>query len=94
VSAGISNASCITAADEVLASAFGEEIVVLNLRSGVYYTLDEVAAKVWTLIASPSRVSAIRDEIVSEYDVDPMRCEHDIRELIQTLASHGLVTVT
>ena len=86
--------SSVVAADDVLASAFGDEIVVLNLRDGVYYTLDEVAARVWTLIASPASVSSIRDAIVAEYEVELDRCERDVRALLQTLASHGLVNVT
>ena len=84
----------MVAAADVLASAFGDDVVVLNLRDGVYYTLDEVAARVWTLIASPASVSSIRDAIVSEYEVEPERCDRDIRTLIRTLASHGLVHVT
>jgi len=89
----ISDTSTIVAAGDLLASAFGDEIVVLNLRDGVYYTLDEVAARIWTLLGTPAGVPAICDAIAAEYDVEPDRCEHDVRTLLETLASHGLVHV-
>jgi len=90
----ISDTSTIVAAGDLLASTFGDEVVVLNLRDGVYYTLDEVAARIWTLIGTPVRVPAICDAIAAEYDVEADRCERDIRTLLETLASHGLVHIS
>ena len=39
----------VTATDQVSADLAGEA-VILNLESGVYYSLDEVGAYIWSLI--------------------------------------------
>ena len=66
---------------------------MLDLSSGEYYSLDEVGIRVWQLLQEPATVSAIRDAVVSEYDVDPVRCELDIRALLGEMAARGLVEI-
>ena len=81
------------AASDVLVSEFGNELVLLNLRDGVYYGLEDVGARLWSLLKKPTTLPAIRDALVSEYDVEPQRCERDARALIGDLVARGLVTI-
>jgi predicted RecB family endonuclease len=83
----------VEAADDLLASEFGSEVVILDLRDGVYYSLDDVGARIWNLLRQPVTVAAIRDDIVAEFDVEPTRCERDIRVLLDELISRGLVVI-
>lgn len=83
----------IVAASDLLVSEFGEELVILNLRDGVYYGLEDAGVRIWRLLQKPVTVTTIRDEIVAEYDVEPRRCERDIRVLLTELAARGLVDV-
>jgi hypothetical protein len=89
----VPDSAAIVAAGDVLSTALGDEVVMLNLRDGVYYGLDAVGARVWTLLSDPLTVAAIRDALVDEYDVDPARCEDDVRTLVEELASRGLVEI-
>ena len=66
---------------------------MLDLSSGEYYSLDEVGIRVWQLLQKPATVSDIRDAVVSEYDVDPVQCEKDIRALLGEMAARGLVEI-
>ena len=81
------------AADDVLATHFADEAVILDLRDGVYYGLDAVGARIWSLLKRPISIHDLRDAIVSEFDVPPERCECDIRTLMADLTARGLVTV-
>ena len=83
----------IVASGDVLVSEFGNELVLLNLRDGVYYGLEDVGARIWALLKQPVTLSAIRDAIVSEYDVNPTSCERDVRALVEELATKGLVEI-
>lgn len=69
------------------------EAVILNLKSGVYYGLDEVGARVWKLIEEPRTLHEIRDELVQEYDVSPEQCEADVRGLLARMLDEGLIEV-
>jgi hypothetical protein len=63
------------------------------LKNGVYYSLDSVGARIWQLIQQPRKVNEVRAIIVEEYDVEPERCGRDLQELLQKLASEGLIEV-
>jgi len=71
----------------------GGESIILNLKSGIYYSLDEVGARIWALIEDPMAVVAIRDAILSEYDVPAEVCERDIQAFIERMDAAGLIEV-
>ena len=72
--------------------AAGERLI-LRTRDGVYFGLDPVGARVWSLLAEPCTVARIRDALLSEFDVESRRCEEDLLALLSELASHELLEV-
>ena len=78
--------------DQISSDLLGE-VVILDLRTGLYYGLDEVGARVWNMVQRPQTVSAMRDAIAGEYDVDPDRCEKDLIALLNELHTNGLIKV-
>ena len=89
----ISDSAVIVAASDVLVSDCGDELVLLNLRDGIYYGLDQVGVRIWSLVKQPVTLTAIRDALVSEYDVDSARCERDLKLIVTELAAKGLVEI-
>jgi len=89
----ISDKTTLVAACDLLTNDFGSEFVILNLRDGVYYGLEDVGASIWRCLQTPVTVGAICDEVVSEYEVTQPRCERDVRAFIAELASHELVEI-
>ena len=69
----------------------GGEAAILQLGSGIYYGLNPVGARVWALLQQPCPVREIRDALVSEYEVDGARCEHDLLVLLHALAAERLI---
>jgi hypothetical protein len=78
--------------DQVSSSLSGEA-VILNLVSGTYYGLNPLGARIWDLIGEERTLAEIRDAILQEYEVAPERCMSDIRELVEKLATEGLVEI-
>jgi hypothetical protein len=89
----LSVSSSIVAAKDQVSSDLGDEIAILHLNAGVYYGLDGVGARIWDLIQEPRTVEEVRDVLVSEYEVEPDRCESDLITLLQRLADEGLIEV-
>jgi len=89
----ISKHSVVSVVDDLVSADLDGEAVILNLKSGIYYGLDDVGARVWSLIQKPSSVSDIRDVILEEYEVEPDRCERDVLSLLQALAVQGLLKI-
>jgi hypothetical protein len=89
----VSGRSVVVAASDQVSCDLAGEAAILNLKTGVYYGLNAVGARVWSLIQESRTVEEIRDTIVAEYDVEPPRCEDDIVALLEELAAEGLIVV-
>jgi len=89
----IGERSVVVAAEGQVSSDLGGEVAILELEAGVYYGLDEVGARIWSLIQEPRSVDEVRDILLEEYEVEPERCQHDLIALLQRLAEEGLVKV-
>lgn len=74
-----------------LTSDFDGDSVVLDLRDGVYYELNEVATRVWKLLQEPVAVETILNRLLEEYDVDAEECERDLLLLLEDMMSRGLL---
>ena len=89
----ISDNSKVVATKEQVSADLGGEVVILNMKNGVYYGLDPVGARIWSLVQDSTTVKVLRDAIFNEYDVDADRCERDLLVLLQDLASNELIEV-
>lgn len=67
------------------------ELAILNQTTGIYYGLDPVGARIWTLIADGNTVGEIRAIILDEYEVDPPQLEADLIKLLSDLQAKGLI---
>jgi hypothetical protein len=69
------------------------EGVVLNLKSGLYFGLNEVGTRIWRLIEEHGEVGRILAALGEEFDAPEDRLRQDLHELIDRLREKGLVHV-
>lgn len=81
----------ITVAPSVKFRDLGGESVLLELESGRYFGLDEVATRMWTLLVEHRTVAPILDTLEQEYDVDGARLRADLTSFITKLEEHSLI---
>jgi hypothetical protein len=89
----VSIRSSVVASGDQVSSNLGGEVAILDVEAGMYYGLDEVGARVWTLIQSPKTVDEVLQVLLDEYEVEPGRCEQDLISLLQSMADEGLIEV-
>lgn len=77
---------------DILAQTAADDLVLLNLKSGEYFALDEVGNRIWDLSDGTRSVTEIIAVICREYDAPPEVIEADTLELLKELADEGLVT--
>ena len=82
----------VAARDQVSCDLAGEA-AILHLGSGMYYSLDRVGARAWSLVQSPTSFRHVRDTLLAEYDVTAERLEQDLAELLNTLLAERLIEV-
>lgn len=90
---GITLFSVVQAVPDQVAANLAEEVVILNLKDGVYYGLNPVGARIWNLLQTPRTVNEVQDILVQEYEVEPQRCRTDMLELLERLAAKGLIKI-
>jgi hypothetical protein len=91
--AALPGSARVRAAPDQVASDTGGEFVILNMESGRYHGLTDVASRIWTLIQEGTTVAGIERAVSQEYDVDPAEAGPDVRRFLEELRSRGLVEI-
>ena len=84
-------ATKVMASKDVLGAELGTEVSLLNLKSGIYFSLNPVGASVWRQIQKAKTLAEIKRQLLEEYEVETSRCEGDLRRLVLELEALGLV---
>jgi hypothetical protein len=78
---------------QAYADLVGGELAIMDSNSGIYYGLDPVGARIWSLLLDWKTVGEIRDTLLEEYDVELSELEGDVANLLDELCRKGLVEV-
>ncbi len=89
----INGETVLIAIKDQVSANLEDEAVILHLKDGVYYGLNPVGARIWNLLQEARSVNQLRDILLSEYEVEPRPLEADLLQLLQELASRGLIEV-
>lgn len=77
----------------VMSSMIEDEVVVLNIKRGQYYSLNAVGAYIWQMLEQPQSVAYIIAQVTSQYNASPMQIEADVMALLTDFAQEGLIAV-
>ena len=79
---------------QVMSRQVGDETVILDLGSGMYFGLDPVGARIWQLLSEGHQLDAIVAALLAEYEVPEDQLRQDVNALVDELVTRGLVEVT
>lgn len=83
----------LVASPSVTSAAVGEEAVLLDAHAGHYFSLNEVGARAWALIAGGKTLGECARLLSEEFEATPATVEEDVLELAGRLLDAGLVGV-
>jgi hypothetical protein len=89
----ISPNSVVVISSDQISSDLAGESVILQLKSGIYYGLNEVGSVIWQLINEPKTVQSLYDAVLAEYEVDTQTCENDVQVLLRDLLEAQLIEI-
>ena len=75
----------------VISESFDNEVVVVDLKAGCYYSLDKVGHDVWNLVESGTSVSEAVVRISQRYSAPYATVEDSVTKLIAQLQQEGLI---
>jgi hypothetical protein len=76
-----------------LASAVGDELVIMGIASGTYVGMNSVGSTIWGLLEQPIQVNKLADRLVLLYDVQRDICEKQVLGYLQKINEQGMLTV-
>ena len=82
-----------SAPPDLLIQELQGESVLLNLRTGRYFGLDQVGTRTWTALTTVESLQAACDNLLAEYDVEGERLQQDLQDLVEKLVEHGLMEI-
>ena len=68
------------------------QAVILDLSSGLYFGLNEVGTRIWTLMSEGRGVDDIAQILSREYEADVKTIERDIQNLADALRARNLIS--
>jgi hypothetical protein len=77
--------------EEVVSRVIDGEAVLLDLASGRYLGLNDVATRVWELLDEGRTFGAIRDTLLAEFDVSADVLEGDLDRLFADMLARGII---
>jgi Coenzyme PQQ synthesis protein D (PqqD) len=88
----INRESCPKRAEQVIAQKAANEMVLLNMEDGNYYSLNEVGSRVWELCDGNRTVTQVVALLAGEYEAPCEVLESDVVELLEHFRMGKLIS--
>ncbi len=89
----ISLNSVLARADGFSTAPVQDELMMLNVEQGAYYSLDPIAAEIWQMLEQPATVQELVDGLMKRYAVTREQCEADVLGFLEQLQADGMILV-
>lgn len=76
---------------KVILETFDDEIVLVNLHSGNYYTIDKVGVYIWGYIEQGVATGEIVKRMIDAHEADRAHIEAAVLQFVDRLRQEGLV---
>jgi hypothetical protein len=76
---------------EVVADIIDGEAVIMNLKTGQYFSCEDTGGECWDALAAGYSVAQVVDQLASEYTADREAIESAVEEFVADLVSHMLI---
>lgn len=74
-----------------VASKLDDEIVMIDIDLGKYFSLNPVASSIWDILEEPKSKVEICSALLNEYDVDQQTCQTKVEAFLKELIDMKLV---
>jgi hypothetical protein len=89
----ISRDSLVVRSQASITARVKEELLLMDVTTGCYFSCNETAAAVWDRLAHPLRVTDLCLDLMRIYAISPESCEREVLSLLNKLRNQGLVRV-
>lgn len=77
--------------ENVFSRTLENETIILNLKTGQYFSTDTVGSRIWDLLVANNPLPEIIDILATEFDCAHEELSHDLTEFISELKQKSLI---
>lgn len=82
----------VAVSDNQVSADLSGEVVILGMKEGAYFGVDDAGARIWALLQTPHRLGDVVATLTGEYAVPAEQCAADVLAFVEDLVDRGLVT--
>jgi Coenzyme PQQ synthesis protein D (PqqD) len=77
--------------DEIAAKIIEGEAILINLSTGMYYSMTGAAAFIWSQLTQESTVDRLSQAVAGQYGIEHVQAHGDVERLVGELLDEGLI---
>lgn len=85
--------SVIKRNDDIVFNKLDDEIVMMSIKNGQYYGLDDIATSIYEIIETPVTFNELVKKLLDSFDIDENTCRKDVEAFLLQLESKEIVTI-
>jgi hypothetical protein len=89
----IKNNSIIKRKNDIVFNKLDDEIVMMSIKNGQYYGLDNIATRIYELIEIPTTFENLIKKLIEEFDVEIDICNKDVVSFLLLLAEKEIIVI-
>lgn len=83
----------IARSDNFVFNEVDGELVMMNIETGAYASLNETGKSIWTLLDAPKSLSEVCSSLVEEYEIDQATCEKEVLPFVENMLKSEVLTL-
>lgn len=80
-----------TVPPQVLQETISEEVVIINMVTGSYYSLTETGAEVWDMLSREFSANSIYESLAQKYEASEAIIQSAVTDFIADLQAEGII---
>ena len=77
--------------NETISGRLHDELVMMDISKGKYFSFNPVATNIWDLLEQPMTLDEICVKLLEEYEVDPEQCRIEVNAHLKELQKMELI---
>jgi hypothetical protein len=83
----------VSISSDALFQDLAGEVIILDMRSDLYFRLDDIGSEIWLALADHGDPEAVVAAMLAAYEVDEVTLRRDLATLIADLHQRGLLQI-
>lgn len=84
----------IARSDNFVFNEVDGELVMMNIETGAYASLNETGKSIWQLLDAPKNIADVVSALVEEYDIDQSTCENEVLPFIENMVKNDVLVLS